>query len=195
MQLISPSFRNNLVKHLKEQGYDLFESNDNFYNDLCSPYNSFNDTDVILKDRKYDFYDTNITLCEDICKYEGFDLESLRANCKCEIKTEIKSVNQVKFSPNNIIENFYKIDKYTNIKIFICYKLVFSLIGQNKNYGSYIMITITVLFIILLLNNFFTLYNKITNFLQKMVSDYLSINFLSYNRNQSILFIFHYSIK
>ena len=44
-----------LAKHLKEQGYDLFNSYDDFYNDICSPYNSYNDTDVILNDRKNDF--------------------------------------------------------------------------------------------------------------------------------------------
>ena len=62
-----------LLKSLKEQGYDLFDSNDKFYNDICSPYNSLNDTDVILNDRKKDFYIPNISLCEANCEYQNFN--------------------------------------------------------------------------------------------------------------------------
>ena len=117
----------------------------------------------------------NITLCEDNCEYQEFKLELLKAKCKCEIKTEIKSETQVKFSPNKIIEIFYKIDKYTNIKVFIYYKLVFSLVGQKNNYGSYIMITIEIIFIILSIINFYSMKNKISNTLKNLVSNYYLI--------------------
>ena len=46
----------NLAKILKDQGYDIFKSSDDFYNDICSSFNSFNNTDVILNDRRNDFY-------------------------------------------------------------------------------------------------------------------------------------------
>jgi len=75
-----------LAMHLKEQGYDLFDSYDDFYNDICSPYNSYNNTDVILNDRKKDYYIPNISLCEENCKYEEFFIESLKVKCNCDIK-------------------------------------------------------------------------------------------------------------
>ena len=81
----------NIAKYLKDQGYNLLNSNDSFYNDICSPFNSFNDTDVLLKDRKNDFYIQNISLCEENCKYEDFNLESLKAKCQCNVKVEVKS--------------------------------------------------------------------------------------------------------
>ena len=122
-----------LVKHLKSQGYDLFNSNDEFYNDICSPFNSLDGTDVTLNDRKKDFYISNISLCEYNCEYEEFDIETSRVKCNCNIKKEINSDSSKDiFSPNKIIENFYKIENYANIKVATCYKLVFDLEKLKK---------------------------------------------------------------
>ena len=79
----------NLAKYLKEQGYDLFNSSDDFYNDICSTFNSQNNTDIILRDRRKDFYITNITLCEDNCQYDGFDIDLLKVKCQCAIKLSV----------------------------------------------------------------------------------------------------------
>ena len=147
----------NSVKHLKSQGYNLFNSNDSFYNDLCSTFNSFNYTDVLLKDRKNYFYIQNISLCEENCEYKDFNLDSLKAKCQCDVKDEIKSdKDKVKFYPNKLVENFYKIEKYSNIKVFICYNLVFDIERLKRNYGSYMIINISLLFIILMIINFFS---------------------------------------
>ena len=162
-----------LVKQLKEQGYDLFNSYDDFYNDICSSYNSYNDTDVILNDRKNDFYIPNITLCEENCKYKEFYIESKKAKCNCDIKTEVKSdSSKVKFCPNKLAENFYKVESYANIKVFVCYKEVFNFNKLKKNYGSYFMISIGVLFIISMFFFFFTIDNKITKIIQKLFFKY-----------------------
>ena len=162
-----------LAKHLKKQGYDLFDSYDDFYNDICSPYNSYNNTDVILNDRKNDFYISNITLCEQNCKYEEFLIEQLKAKCNCDIKTEVKSeASKVKFYPNKIIENFYEIESYANIKVVICYEEVFNLEKLKKNYGSCFMIIIGILFIILMSLLFVSIDNKIVKIIQKLFIKY-----------------------
>ena len=160
-----------LAKQLKEQGYDLFDSSDNFYNDICSPYNSFNKTDVILKDRKNDFYLPNISLCEETCEYEDLDLELLKAKCTCNVKTEIKYEKQVKFKPNKIIENFYKIEKYANVRIIKCYKAVFDLNIFKKNYGNYIILIIGSIYIFLMITIFFKLKQKVLNRIQKLIKE------------------------
>ena len=158
-----------LAKQLKEQGYDLFDSSDDFFNDICSPYNSFNRTDVILNDRKNDFYISNITLCEDTCQYEEFDLELLKPKCKCNAKTERKTESQVKFKPNEIIENFYKVEKYANVKVAVCYQKVFDLNRLKKNYGSYIILGIVILFIILMAINFLKLKKNLLYIIQIII--------------------------
>jgi len=45
-----------LYESLKEQGYNLFDKNDKFYTDICTPYKSPNGTDVLLSDRFNDFF-------------------------------------------------------------------------------------------------------------------------------------------
>lgn len=115
------------ITHLKEQGYDMFNSSDSFYNDICAVYTSENGTDVLLKDRKNDYYNQNLTLCEENCEYKSFDIETSKVNCECETKTEVNSdVSETSFSPNIVFENFYSFEKYTNYKVLKCYDLAFN---------------------------------------------------------------------
>ena len=166
-----------LAKYLKEQGYDIFDTSDDFYNDICSTFTSYNNTDVILNDRRKDFYNKNITLCEDKCQYEEFDIETSKVKCLCDIKTTVNSDKlKVKFSPNKIIENFYKIEKYTNLKIVTCYKQVFNLSKLKKNYGSYSMIIICFLFLITIIFNCIQLKKKINDILRVVIMESLSLN-------------------
>ena len=165
-----------LFKYLKAQGYDLFDSNDKFYNDICSLFNSYNDTDVILNDRREDFYNPNITLCEENCIYKGFNEETLKVNCQCNVKKEVISdSDQCKFLPNIIIENFYKLEKYANIKIAICYHQVFNKENLKKNIGSYIMIAIVCLFIISMVINFINISNRINKIIYNLIIKFESI--------------------
>ena len=165
-----------LFKHLKAQGYDLFDSNDKFYNDICSLFNSYNDTDVILNDRRNDFYNPNITLCEENCIYKGFNEENLKVNCQCNIKTEVISdSNKCKFLPNIIVENFYKLENYANIKVAICYNQVFNKERLKKNIGSYIMIVIAFLFIISMAINFINISNRINKIIHKLIIQFKTL--------------------
>ena len=170
------------VKLLNEQGYDLFDSSNKFYTDICTPFTSFNNTDVLLRDRVKDFYIYNITLCEDNCQYKEFDIKTLKANCKCEIKTEVNS-GKAKFSPNIIIENFYKFEKYSNIIIMKCYKLAFNLDKLKKNYGSFFMITLGCLFLFTMLIIFSILNKKINVIINNIIIEYHSLK-LNLNKKE-----------
>ena len=44
------------AKDMLNDGIDVFNSKDEFFNDICSTYVTENNTDVILKDRRADFY-------------------------------------------------------------------------------------------------------------------------------------------
>ena len=77
--------------------------------------------------------------------------------CQCNIKEEVISDKEkVKFSPNKIIENFYKVEKYSNIKVVICYEQVFNLKRLKNNYGNFVNLITTFLFTITMIINFFT---------------------------------------
>ena len=136
------------INQVKKQGYDIFNPQDYFYNDICSPYNSENGTDVLLKDRKIDFYNPNLSLCEDNCEYKLFNVNSSKVKCECKIKTDIEvDSTKVSFSPKTLLENFYSFDKYTNYKVLKCFNLVFDLNRLKTNIGSYILIFLILLFI------------------------------------------------
>ena len=126
------------IKKLSESGYDLYNINDDFYQDLCSPFTTENGTDILLSDRKSDFYE-NISLCEDKCTYKGFDLTKKRIQCECPIKEELK-VEEV--TKEKIIDNLFRESSFSNIKLLKCFKLVFSKRGQKNNKGSIIFLCI-----------------------------------------------------
>jgi hypothetical protein len=66
----------NIYEDLKEQGYDIFNPNDIFYNDICTKYTSVNNTDLTLNDRKDIFYKGSNIFWQDNCQYQSINSES-----------------------------------------------------------------------------------------------------------------------
>ena len=62
----------NKAKILSEQGIDMFNLKDNFFNDICYPNDNPNKKDIIINYRKDDIFQ-NITFCQDACKYDGIN--------------------------------------------------------------------------------------------------------------------------
>ena len=58
-----------LYNSLNQSGYNLFDSNDSFYTDVCTTYTSENGIDVTISDRQNMLYNNNISLCQDNCTY------------------------------------------------------------------------------------------------------------------------------
>ena len=141
-----------LFDDLKEYGYDLFDINDKFYQDICTPYTSENNTDVLLVDRKNDFYNDNETGCQSNCEYSDYLPDSRLLKCKCNIineKIDIKNPN--KFDGLIILKSFYEILKYSNYKVLKCYKLVFTRNIFRKNKGCILVIVYFLLYLVFLL--------------------------------------------
>ena len=134
------------IEKLNELGYDLYDINGEFYQDICSSFTSANGTDILLSDRKSDYYE-NVSLCENDCSYQGYDLEKKRIKCECPVKEEI-SVEETE-DEKNILEDFFDGSNFSNIKLLKCFKLVFSLKGQKNNIGSIIFLGIIFSLIIL----------------------------------------------
>ena len=126
-----------LYEDLEEYGYNLFDINDSFYQDICTPYKSENGTDVLLSDRKKDFY-SNETKCQNNCQYSNYSLEKQYLKCECSIDN--KDIQSDKFDTKIIFTSFYEVLKYSNFHVLKCYKLVFNLYFITDNYGSIILI-------------------------------------------------------
>jgi hypothetical protein len=77
----------NLYNDLKDLGYDLFDINSPFYQDICTPYKSSNGTDVPLTDRVNYFYNNDETACQSNCKFSDYLAESQYVKCDCDISS------------------------------------------------------------------------------------------------------------
>ena len=129
-----------LYEDLQNSGYDLFNINDPFYNDLCSPYKSKDGTDVLLSDRKNDYYNNNYTTCQSNCEYSSFNSEYKFLKCECKVVVDDTDIHDFDKFSKKIYKNFYDILKNSNYKTLKCYKLVFNPNYLKKNIGSFIVL-------------------------------------------------------
>ena len=143
-----------LYDELNKSGYDLFNINDKFYQDICTPYKSENDTDILLSDRINDIYykNNNLTLCQENCEYSHYIAETKLLKCKCKVNTDlIDYKNKEKFTPKKIYESFYEVLKYSNYKIIKCYKLIIKKNPFSLNLGSTIVLIIFISYLLFLI--------------------------------------------
>ena len=139
-----------LYLDLQNYGYDLFNPNDSFYQDVCARYTTVNGTDVLLSDRRQYFFNDTETSCQKGCEYSKYNLEKKQLKCECDITPEIniEPEKENKFSGKMLYKGFYDVLKYSNVKILKCYKLVFSYEGEKGNYGSILMVSLISIYII-----------------------------------------------
>ena len=153
IQVYTPlDITNNYIQNyykIYEQGYNILNQNDSFYNDICTQFTSEYNTDMNLLDRKTGYYIANLTSCEVGCIYKRVNMEQKNIQCECPIKLEQNNkISNFKLNRGEIINSFYKFNDYSNIKVIKCYKLVFSEKGQLSNIGSYFLIIIILLYIL-----------------------------------------------
>ena len=126
-----------LYDNLKEQGYNLFDKNDDFYLKFCTPYNSLDGTDVILPDR-HNVYEKHKLVCQKDCEYSDYLPESKYLKCKCNAPNEekIETKDPEKLTGKAVSKSFYDVLKYSNYKVLYCYNLVFRKVTIKENLGS-----------------------------------------------------------
>ena len=150
------------AKEFSGNGYDIYDKNSDFYNDVCSPA-STNSNDIVLKDRKADIYPNNVTLCQGNCIYKEINLEDQRIVCECNINADkVNETGEENYfseeeDDGNIIN--YILDKL-NYKIFKCYHLLLSLDNLIKNPAFY---AISAIFIIVFICSLIFLFCGISN--------------------------------
>ena len=132
----------NSAETLSEQGIDVFNASDKFFNDICHPYDNLDGKDIILSDRRNDIY-KNVTFCQDGCTYKGMNYTLKAANCLCDsnslegktdnntnIKKESDGIdfNELKKS---FIENLFNF----NFDVVKCYNLIINVKNLVHNIG------------------------------------------------------------
>ena len=149
---------------MKSLGYDMFNINDPFYQDLCTLYTSENNTDMPLSARKEYIYDNKDSKCQPNCHFSSYLPNSFYINCSCIIeKKEEKEAKE--FSGKKLYESFYDVLVYANFKILGCYNNIVNIYIFKKNIGNYIIFVIFALYFICLIffirKGIFPLANKV----------------------------------
>ena len=144
-----------LYDSLSESGYNLFDSEDDFYNDICATYTSPNGTDMTLEDRKKEMFSLsgNISMCQEGCIFESYNKTTKKAKCDCDTQTESieTNIDNINFDKKGIGNSFLSTLTNSNFLVLKCYKLALNLSKILKNKGQIIMSIIIFLYIILLL--------------------------------------------
>ena len=160
---------------------NLFKYNltSEYYNDICFPYTTIDKTDIILKDRRDECIQKNLSLCEKDCEYQGYDFNTKNVLCECFIKIKFPLISEISINKDKLFNQFFDLKKTINISILKCYKVLFSKKGLIHNYGSYIILSIILIMIILVFIFRFKgykLFIKKVNYLIKNIIDNTSKN-------------------
>ena len=177
-----------LQKDLQNYGYDLFNPNDSFYQDICSPYTTVNGTDILLSDRRNYFFNDTETSCQHGCEYSGYSAETQHLKCECspstnDIETE-EDTTSTDFDEKKIFTSFYEVIKYSNYKVLKCYNLVFNKDLFKSNYGSIIFICYFILYTFFNLLFFIKGFHNIKIYISNLVYS-RNHNFTNYNNNKN----------
>ena len=131
----------NIYDELQNMGYDLFDINNPFYQDICTPYKSSDGTDILLSDRINSFYNNDETTCQSNCKFTNYLMESHYMKCDCDINnSEINTKNTQQFSVKSVFQSFASVLQFSNYKVLKCSKLAFNINSLTKNIGSILSI-------------------------------------------------------
>ena len=163
-----------LYESLNNNGYNLFDANDSFYNDICATYTTENGTDISLNDRKNVIEESggNLDFCQVGCKMESFNYTNKKANCNCNIieTKNISNLKDIKFS-EALLLNILGGIKSSNYLVMKCYKLLLNFDLLKKNIGFIFMTTIFILMLVIFFLYIIKGRNKIEYYIQAVLKN------------------------
>ena len=105
-----------------EQNYDIFDKNNKFYNEICSPFTSEYGTDLLIEDRRKYYYLNYYDLCENNCEYIGYINKTGKIQCNCTFNNLYNNEIIIDdFEKKEINFEFKNNFKLSHIKCFKCY--------------------------------------------------------------------------
>jgi hypothetical protein len=110
-------------REMKKKGYDILDSNDNFFSDLCTSFESDDSKDVTLNKRREIF---NIGVnCAEGCVFNGLD-ERGYSDCLCT-----SNISEIS---NEVKEKKYGFEIKSNIGIVKCHAKALEDINHNISF-------------------------------------------------------------
>ena len=178
--------------YFNQQGYDIYNKNSSFYNDICLSVSYIND-DLTIKDRIEEIYPNKMTIVNPNCEYKAADLEKKRLICEFNILNLYKNNTYNGNENDNYLEiqeeNFiYYLLDYIHYKILVCHDTFFHLKNYKNNLGL-MFSSITSFIIVVLIAIFYihglykikkTFYNEMPN--SEKIKELIRKNFIMHNK-------------
>ena len=190
----------NLYDSLSNSGYNLFDKNDSFYNDICATYTTQNGTDMSLSDRQNAIEETggSLNLCQVGCQIKSYNSENMKIICDCEVKSTsiISSFSEIEFS-TNLMNNLIKGLEYSNYKVLKCYKLLLDFESLKLNIGFILMTIIFISIVIIFLLYLIKGREKLDYYIQTILKNksvYIK-NRKNLNKKSNVKSIFNFKKK
>ena len=161
------NYTSDLYDSINQYGYDIFNENNSFYRDLCTPFTTEEGTDILLYDRQSVYYN-DIPLCESNCVYKYYNSTNKKAKCECQIKSEFIEMKILSFENMNL-SDFLDVKTISNIELLKCFKLTFSKEGLENNYGNIIILIMIALYISLFIVFFLKKKTSVSKILRKVL--------------------------
>ena len=158
-----------------EFGYNIFDSEDPFYNDICTSFTTKHGTDMILSDRQNDIFSLygNISLCQYGCEFESYNKNTKRAKCNCDIQKEATQtdISKLTLTKNIFISSFLVLMYDSNFLVLKCYKVALDFSNLFINIGRIIMTIILFLYLLLVLIYFIKDRKRIDFYITTILKD------------------------
>ena len=125
---------------LTEQGINIFETSDPFFNDICYNFENPLKKDIPLYYRKKYIY-PNTSECDQGCQNEDTNLEEMIATCHCKFN-DIDNIEKTKDNNllNEMIGNFFDFIDSSNILVLKCIKNIITIKNFVSSKGVWIFL-------------------------------------------------------
>lgn len=117
-----------------------YNASSEYYNDLCYPHTTDQNTDIILEDRRDEYVNNNMSLCEENCIYSGYNTQTKNVQCKCDAKITFRLIIDIEIDKDHLYNQFTQLQKLTNFYVIKCYKLLFCKEGIIYNIGNFVIL-------------------------------------------------------
>ena len=165
----------NIPVIIDENNLYKYNLSSEYYNDICYTDITGNNADILLRDRKNDYTKKNMFLCEKNCNYKGYNYDSKKVICECEVKTQSSLVSEIIANKDKVINNIKDVKNIININIMKCYYKIFKKETIIKNIGNYFISIIIILTIILCILFRIKGYDKLKNQIKIIIDSKNSI--------------------
>ena len=128
-------------------GIDIYNASDPFFNDICVPYTSSDNKDITLTDRQNDIY-IQQNYCYNGCEYSCIDTVTKTAKCKCSsssLDLNTSSVSSpIDLDEETLILSSFNSLKSSSIKVIKCYTVIITFEYLKHNIGFWLFLSLTI---------------------------------------------------